>query len=47
MGEEDLALMKGLKLLGKTEVKEDIHAIFTRRSRHHPLVAMVVVGAAD
>ena len=46
MGEEDLALMKGLKLLGKTEVKEDIHAIFTRRSRHHPLVAMLV-GAAN
>jgi LysR family transcriptional activator of nhaA len=46
MGEEDLALMKGLKLLGKTEVKEDIHAIFTRRSRHHPLVAKVVGVAA-
>jgi LysR family transcriptional activator of nhaA len=45
MGEEDLTLMKGLKLLGKTEVKEDIHAIFTRRSRHHPLVARVVDAA--
>ncbi len=42
MGEEDLTLMKGLKLLGKTEVKEDIYAISTRRSRHHPLVVKLL-----
>lgn len=46
MGQEDLALMKGLKRLGQSEVKEDIHAIFTRRSRHHPLVAQVVAAAS-
>lgn len=42
MGRDDLSLLKGLKLLGQTEVKEDIHAIFTRRSRHHPLVQQVL-----
>lgn len=45
MGEDDLALMKGLRLLGHTEVKEDIHAIFTRRGRHHPLVQKVLDAA--
>ena len=47
LGQEDLTLLKGLKLLGQTEVKEDIHAIFTRRSRHHPLVAQVVDAARE
>jgi LysR family transcriptional activator of nhaA len=42
MGQEDLTLMKGVKFLGQSEVKEDIHAIFTRRSRHHPLVTKVI-----
>lgn len=38
LGAEDLSLMPGLALLGKTDVKEDIHAIYSHRTRHHPLV---------
>ncbi len=45
IGRDDLSLMKGLKLLGQTEVKEDIHALYTRRSRHHPLVEKVMQAA--
>ena len=42
MGRDDLSLMKGLKLLGQTEVKEEIYALCTRRSQHHPLVQQVL-----
>jgi LysR family transcriptional activator of nhaA len=38
LGTEDLEMMRGLKRLGETDVQEDIHAIYTRRGRHHPLV---------
>ena len=47
IGADELALMKGLKLLGKSEVKEDIYAVYTRRSRHHPLVEKVMQLAQD
>jgi LysR family transcriptional activator of nhaA len=46
-GRDDLSLMKGLKVLGQTEVKEDIYALYTRRSRHHPLVEKVMQAAQD
>ncbi len=42
LGAEDLSLMPGLALLGETDVKEDIHAIFSHRTRHHPLVKKVL-----
>lgn len=42
LGAQDLALMPGLSLLGETQVKEDIHAIYSHRSRHHPLVQAVL-----
>ena len=42
MGAQDLALMPGLALLGQTQVKEDIHAIYSHRSRHHPLVLKIL-----
>ncbi len=42
MGAQDLALMPGLALLGQTHVKEDIHAIYSHRSRHHPLVLKIL-----
>lgn len=42
LGAQDLALMPGLSLLGQTQVKEDIHAIYSHRSRHHPLVQAVL-----
>ena len=45
IGRDDLSLMKGLKLLGQTEVKEEIYALYTRRSRHHPLVEKVMQAA--
>lgn len=39
LGAGDVGLMRGLRLLGQTpEVKEEIHAICTRRGQHHPLV---------
>jgi LysR family transcriptional activator of nhaA len=42
LGAQDLALMPGLLLLGQTPVKEDIHAIYSQRSEHHPLVRAVL-----
>ena len=45
IGRDDLSLMKGLKLLGQSEVKEEIYALYTRRSSHHPLVQSVLQAA--
>lgn len=45
LGAEDLSLMPGLSLLGQTDVKEDIHAIYSHRTRHHPLVQKVLERA--
>lgn len=44
LGAEDLSLMPGLALLGQSEVKEDIYAIYSHRTRHHPLVQQVLEG---
>jgi LysR family transcriptional activator of nhaA len=44
LGAQDLTLMPGLTALGETEVMEDIYAIYTHRSRHHPLVKMLLQG---
>lgn len=41
-GQEDLAMMKGLKRLGVCDAKENIYAIYTRRGRHHPLVGQII-----
>jgi LysR family transcriptional regulator, transcriptional activator of nhaA len=38
VGSDDIEMMRGLKLLGTTDLKEEIHAIYTRRSRNHLLV---------
>ena len=39
-------LLRGLRLLGSREgVKEEIHAIRSRRGQHHPLVMQVVAAA--
>ncbi len=47
LGADDVGLMRGLRLLGRSdEVKEEIHAIRSRRSQHHPLVQQVVTAAA-
>lgn len=45
LGAEDLSLMPGLHLLGQTEVKEDIHLIYSHRTRHHPLVQQMLESA--
>jgi len=45
-GAADMALMRGLRLLGRCDgVLEEIHAIRSRRGQHHPLVMQVVSAA--
>ena len=45
-GSADVALMRGLRLLGRCDdVLEEIHAIRSRRGQHHPLVMQVVAAA--
>ena len=45
-GAADVALMRGLRLLGRCDgVLEEIHAIRSRRGQHHPLVMTVVAAA--
>jgi LysR family transcriptional activator of nhaA len=39
--------MRGLRLLGRSEgVKEEVHAIRSRRGQHHPLVQRLMAAAA-
>ena len=46
LGASDLALMRGLRLLGHSEgVSEEIHAIRSRRGQHHPLVTQLMNSA--
>ena len=46
LGADDVGLMRGLRLLGcSDDVKEEIHAIRSRRGQHHPLVTQVVAAA--
>lgn len=47
LGAEDLQLMPGMQHLGATDVMEDIHAIYTHRSRHHPLVRALLQTGTD
>lgn len=44
LGAQDLSLIPGLSALGETEVMEDIYAIYTHRSRNHPLVRTILQG---
>lgn len=45
LGAGDAGLMPGLCLLGRCEdVKEEIHAIRTRRGQHHPLVIQILTS---
>jgi LysR family transcriptional regulator, transcriptional activator of nhaA len=47
LGADDIGLMRGLRLLGnRGGVKEEIHAIRSRRGQHHPLVQRVMRAAA-
>ena len=46
LGAGDVGLMRGLRLLGRCDdVKEEIHAIRSRRGQHHPLVLQVIAAA--
>ena len=46
LGAGDIGLMRGLRLLGRSEdVKEEIHAIRSRRGQHHPLVRQILAAA--
>jgi len=46
LGADDVGLMRGLRLLGRSEgVAEEIHAIRSRRGQHHPLVRQVMAAA--
>lgn len=46
LGHSDADLMRGLRLLGRCdEVKEEIHAIRSRRGLHHPLVLQLMAAA--
>lgn len=46
MGAGDLALLRGLRWIGRAEgVSEEIHAIRSRRGQHHALASRVVAAA--
>lgn len=48
LGADDVGQMRGLSLLGTSEgVHDEIHAIRSRRGRHHPLVQRIVSAAAS
>ena len=46
LGADDVGLMRGLRRLGSSEgLKEEVHAIRSRRGQHHPLVQRVMAAA--
>jgi LysR family transcriptional regulator, transcriptional activator of nhaA len=48
LGADDVSLMRGLRLLGRSEeVHEDIYAIRNRRGLQHPLVQQVLAGTRN
>ena len=47
LGADDIGLMRGLRLLGRSEgVREEIHAIRSRRGQQHVLVQKVIKAAS-
>ncbi len=45
LGSAEVAAMRGLKMLGLSEdVREEVHAVHSRRGSHHPLVQRVLAG---
>ena len=47
LGAQDLSLMPGLVELGRSDVVEEIYAIYSQRARHHPLVQKILSAAAS
>ncbi len=46
LGADDVALLRGLRLLGRCDaVHEEVHAIRSRRGQHHPLVQQLMAAA--
>jgi LysR family transcriptional activator of nhaA len=46
LGAQDVGLVRGLRLLGSSsEVTEEVHAIWSRRGQHHPLVRQLLAAA--
>jgi LysR family transcriptional regulator, transcriptional activator of nhaA len=46
LGAQDLVMLRGVRLLGRCdEVREEIHAIRSRRGLHHALAKLVVQAA--
>ena len=46
LGADDVGLLRGLRLLGRSDtVREEIHAIRSRRGHHHALVNAIVEAA--
>jgi len=48
LGAQDVGLVRGLRLLGDCpDISEEVHAIWSRRGQHHPLVRQLVDSARD
>jgi len=48
LGAQDVGLVRGLRLLGSIpEVSEEVHAIWSKRGQHHPLVRQLVAAALE
>jgi len=48
LGAQDVGLVRGLRLLGSSpEVSEEVHAIWSKRGQHHPLVRQLVAAALE
>lgn len=46
LGAQDVGLVRGLRLLGDCpDIAEEVHAIWSRRGQHHPLVRQMVASA--
>lgn len=46
LGAQDVGLVRGLRLLGDCpDIGEEVHAIWSRRGQHHPLVRQMVAAA--
>ncbi|MFN9473200.1 LysR substrate-binding domain-containing protein [Acidovorax sp.] len=45
LGARDVALMRGLRVVGDCPVREEVHAIWSRRGQHHPLVRAMIAAA--
>jgi LysR family transcriptional activator of nhaA len=47
LGGDDVVAMRGLRLLGRCDdVRDEVHAIRSRRGQHHPLVQRLLAAAA-